>query len=263
MAVSFRGRLRNYILGLSDNASEFLFYRPAPRTLVGMTPARATRTKDRVLHELKTKGPRSAAELARRLDVTREGARQHLAALERDGLVTSRPVRGRVGRPERIWSLTDSPGVDARFPDSHAELAVGLLEAARAAFGAEGLDHLVRERARRQALAYRKRIPARAPLRDRVKALAAIRTEEGYLADWAAEGNGFLLVENHCPVCAAARSCRGLCRAELELFRRTLGRDVRVERTEYLLDGARRCAYRVEPATTKAARARATSPDGP
>jgi len=219
--------------------------------------------KDRILHELKTKGPRSAAELAARLGVTREAARQHLAAMEEQGLVTSEPVRGRVGRPERIWTLTDTPEVSARFPDSHAELTVGLLEAAQAAFGTEGLDRLVRERAKRQARDYRRRIPAGASLRERVKALASLRSQEGYLADCSEDGDGLLLVENHCPVCAAARACRGLCRAELDLFRKALGRDARVERTEYLLDGDRRCAYRISPVTEKAPRARATTPGRP
>ena len=53
------------------------------------------------------------------------------------------------------------------------------------------------------------------------------------------------LVENHCPICAAAEVCQGLCAGELELFRRVLG--ARVERTEHLLDGARRCVYRITP----------------
>ena len=60
---------------------------------------------------------------------------------------------------------------------------------------------------------------------------------------------GFLFIENHCPICAAAAACSGLCRAELELFRRTLGPDVTVERTDHILAGARRCAYRVRPAS--------------
>lgn len=216
-----------------------------------MSRKRLSPAKERILLELKTKGSRTAAELARRLGVTREAARQHLAGLEKEGLLQSETLRGRVGRPERVWSLADGPEVDARFPDSHAELTVGLLDAARAAFGAEGLDRLVRERARRQARVYRRRIPADGPLRERVKALAALRSEEGYLAEWSAEGDGFLLVENHCPICAAARSCRGLCRAELDLFRRALGRDAVVERTEYVLEEGRRCAYRVVPAHLK------------
>jgi predicted ArsR family transcriptional regulator len=54
-----------------------------------------------------------------------------------------------------------------------------------------------------------------------------------------------LLVENHCPICAAARACQQFCRSELEVFRRVLGEDCSVEREEHQLAGARRCAYRI------------------
>ena len=50
----------------------------------------------------------------------------------------------------------------------------------------------------------------------------------------------FLLVENHCPICAAAAACQGLCRSELAIFRAVLGDDVTVERTDHILAGARR-----------------------
>jgi len=48
-------------------------------------------------------------------------------------------------------------------------------------------------------------------------------------------------VENHCPICAAAATCQGFCRAERDVFSNVL--DARVERTEHILQGARRCAY--------------------
>jgi predicted ArsR family transcriptional regulator len=54
----------------------------------------------------------------------------------------------------------------------------------------------------------------------------------------------FLLIENHCPICAAATACTGLCARELEVFQRVLGQ-VTIERTEHILAGARRCVYRV------------------
>jgi predicted ArsR family transcriptional regulator len=57
-----------------------------------------------------------------------------------------------------------------------------------------------------------------------------------------------LLVENHCPICAAATTCQGLCREELSLFRSVLGDKAQVERTDHILAGARRCAYRITPA---------------
>ncbi|HEY0106612.1 MAG TPA: hypothetical protein VGB91_11055, partial [Rhizomicrobium sp.] len=78
-------------------------------------------------------------------------------------------------------------------------------------------------------------------------ALAKIRSAEGYMAQVRrdADGGDWLLVENHCPICAAARLCTGLCREELALFQRILGRDVRIERISHILAGAGRCAYRV------------------
>ena len=54
-----------------------------------------------------------------------------------------------------------------------------------------------------------------------------------------------LLIENHCPICAAATACTGLCDRELEIFQTVLGQDVSLERTEHIVAGARRCAYRV------------------
>ena len=203
--------------------------------------------KERILHLLKTKGPKAAADLARTLKVTAMAVRQHLAVLEEEGLVSYEEERKGVGRPRRVWRLT--PEAAARFPDSHGELAVGMLEAMRKAFGQAGLDKLVAERTRAQLRDYRQRMPDDgAPLEKRVAALAAIRKEEGYMAEWSRRSDGsFLLIENHCPICAAATACQNLCRDELSVFRSVLGPGARVERVEHALEGARRCAYKIEP----------------
>lgn len=41
---------------------------------------------------------------------------------------------------------------------------------------------------------------------------------------------------------------RRLHRDELEVLRKLIGKDATVERVEHLLDGARRCAYRIQGA---------------
>ena len=64
----------------------------------------------------------------------------------------------------------------------------------------------------------------------------------------AAEDGDLLLLVNHCPVYAAASVCQGLCALELQVFRAVLGEAVTVERTDHILAGARRCAYRVRKA---------------
>jgi predicted ArsR family transcriptional regulator len=65
------------------------------------------------------------------------------------------------------------------------------------------------------------------------------------MAEAKAEGDGYVLVESHCPICVAATACRGFCRAELDTFRAVLGPGASVERTEHIVQGDRRCAYRV------------------
>ena len=86
-------------------------------------------------------------------------------------------------------------------------------------------------------------------MRARVEALARARTDEGYLAEVVEDDDGHLvLVEHHCPICVAAAACQNLCRSELDVFRAALGDDVVVERTQHLLAGNRRCAYKVTPA---------------
>jgi predicted ArsR family transcriptional regulator len=205
-----------------------------------------TRTADRILYLLKSKGPQTAAQLARRLGVTPMAVRQHLYAFAGEGLAGFVDQRRPVGRPARVWQLTARAA--ARFPESHAELTLEMIAAVRAAFGEEGLDRLLTERTAMQLRQYRERIGTGAALEDRVRALAKIRREQGYMAECAARPDGgFVLRENHCPICAAAKSCQGLCREELSLFQAVLGAGVRVERTDHIMAGAQRCAYVITP----------------
>jgi predicted ArsR family transcriptional regulator len=201
-----------------------------------------------VLYHLKTRGPQTAAQIARRLSVTPMAVRQHLYRLKDVGLVAFSDERRKVGRPARVWKLTSQAA--ARFPDTHGDLTVEIIGAVRAAFGEAGMDKLLAERTRRQKNEYRARLrPAGTSIAKRAQALSEIRREQGYMAECTRMPDGsMLLVENHCPICAAAATCQGLCREELSLFRAVLGDKARVERTDHILAGARRCAYRITPA---------------
>jgi len=203
-----------------------------------------TDAKRRVLERLKRAGPATAGALAEELGLTDVAVRQHLAALQEHGLVGQRTSRPRgPGRPAVTWSLT--PLANDLFPDRHADLTVELIEATRQAVGDEGLQRVIAARTAEQLSAYEKSIGRRKRVRDRVEALARQRTAEGYMAEVVEDAGGLFLVENHCPICDAARACVGFCRSELELFQQALGDDVTVERTEHLLSGDRRCVYRI------------------
>jgi predicted ArsR family transcriptional regulator len=198
----------------------------------------------RVLYALKSTGPQSADALARRLKVTVVAARQQLGRLLEEGLVSFEDRREGVGRPKRVWSLSDAG--HAHFPDSHAALTVDLIQAVGAAFGADGLERVIAEREKATRRLYAARVRPGRSLSERARLLADQRAEEGYMAEVKRQADGSLmLIENHCPICVAAKACQGFCRSELALFRDVLGPDAKVEREEHILAGARRCAYRI------------------
>jgi predicted ArsR family transcriptional regulator len=206
------------------------------------TPTEAKRT---VLNLLKRRGPSDAKDIAAALGVTAMAVRQHLYALEDEGLVAfaDAPKDGNRGRPSKLWRA--EAAADALFTDAHADLSVELIANVRQVFGERGLDKLIAKRTQQQIATYRAVLASATTLKAKVKRLAWLRSEAGYMAEAVADGDGFLLIENHCPICRAAAACTGLCRQELEVFRAVLGRQVVIKRTDHILAGARRCAYSI------------------
>lgn len=193
---------------------------------------------------LKMHGALSAAALGKSLGTTSEAARQQLQRLADEGLVEATSAAGGVGRPTQLWSL--APAAQARFPDTHAALTVQLLDIVRDHLGENVLDTIITARETDTRSAYEAVIGATTDLKSRVAALADLRSQEGYMAAWTELPDGsMLLVENHCPICAAATACQGFCRAELDVFRSVLGPEVEVERQEHIVSGGRRCTYAI------------------
>ncbi len=186
-----------------------------------------------------------SASLASRLKVTTMAVRQHLYVLQQEKLVTAEERKVPLGRPAKYWQLTKE--AERLFPDAYAELNAALITSVQDAFGADGMARLLDARVARQRADYASRITPSAPLSKKIQQLANIRSGEGYMAEVKRQGNGFLFIENHCPICAAATICQGFCATELELFRSALGPGVSVERAEHIVSGDRRCAYRITP----------------
>src|SRR6202023_165650 len=201
-------------------------------------------SSSRLLYTLKSRGPQATSALARALGITVVGIRQHLAKLHAEGIVAYDDQAGEIGRPKRFWRLTAKG--HGRFPDTHADLTVNLIGGIRSVFGEAGLDRLIEARQQAAVAAYRRALEPCSGLEDRVRIVARLRSEEGYMAEFKEEPEGsFLLIEHHCPCCAAPKTCQGFCRSELELFRAAFGARTSVVRQEHLLSDGRRCVYRV------------------
>lgn len=200
-------------------------------------------TQKRMLMYLKMHGAQPAAVLAGEMGLTNEGARQHLMRMLEEGWISSESQSKGVGRPIILYQIT-AAGFGL-FPDAHAELTLQLLTSVKALFGQEGLDRLIQSREQETLKQYQSGVEGMGRLEDRLDYLVSIRSAEGYMAEWYQDGDLYFLVENHCPICAAATRCQGFCQAELQNFRQTLGEGVKVERVEHIVQGARRCAYQI------------------
>ena len=88
------------------------------------------------------------------------------------------------------------------------------------------------------------RLPPDAPIADRVRELAVIQDEAGYLAEAIIGPDGVIrLVERNCAIHHIAADTGAACQAELDLFREVLGVDV--QRETHIVAGDRCCSYRI------------------
>ena len=206
-------------------------------------------TKRRIVDRLKRVESATATDLAGEFGLTDTALRQHLDALEDAGMVTRSMAEpaGR-GRPPVHWQL--APAAAQVFPDRHGELSVDLISSLRSALGDPALDRVIATRSDRQVAVYEGKLSGASDLGDRLQRLADVRSDEGYLAEVRADGDDLLLIEHHCPIRDAAASCGALCGAELDVFQRVLGSGVTVTRSQHVLAGDRRCAYRVAATTS-------------
>lgn len=201
-------------------------------------------TRSEILNLLKREGEQSSTALGEELGVTPMAARLHLYELEAEGLVEARSKSSGRGRPTKLWRLTEDA---ARvFPDAHQGLAVEMIQSVEALFGEEGLAKVIGKHGDMQRAAYGEKLKSAKSVGERVKRLAALRSDEGYMAEAKRDGRDWLLIENHCPICSAAKACTRLCANELQVFQDVLGEGVVVAREDHILAGARRCVYRVK-----------------
>ena len=199
-----------------------------------------------LLLRLRIDGPSSPDQLATRLGASRTGVLQQLRGLEAAHLVSRQTVRHGVGRPRHLYDIT--PDAQDLFPANYDGLAAGLLAAIEAIGGDDLLEQVFAARRRQLGDRVRddlgERLTNGAPLLDRVRELAVIQANNGYLATASVDPDGAIrLVEHNCAIYHVAEGSPAACAAELELFSEVLGADV--VREQHIASGDRCCSYRI------------------
>jgi len=205
-------------------------------------------TRQQIVNLLRREGELTANALANYLDITAMGVRRHLTNLERDGLVVSRLVRQRVGRPTYVYSLSAS--ADDLFPKNYHLFTLNLLADIEENEGQEKVQTLFERQMRRLENQIRPRLAGK-DLAGRVAEIARARDEAGYMATWSETDEGWLLRERNCALLRIAEQYPLACYFELELFRRLLP-DAEVVRQHAIANGETACVYLVRPIKEKA-----------
>ncbi len=221
----------------------------APAESAGTTVALDAMSAGRraVVEFIKTAGEAGVNQIAVALGVTIGGVRQHLAALDEEGLIAHRDERAGRGRPRRWYCLT--PAAETLWPKRYGQLAnqlLGFIEQAEPAL----VEHAFESRGRDRAERARSRLRGRG-FDQRVRELAKILHEDGYLADCEKVGDdGWRIVEHNCAILDVAIRYGAACSSELAFLREAMP-DAEIERIRHKMAGDFVCAYSVRSSPAK------------
>jgi predicted ArsR family transcriptional regulator len=196
-------------------------------------------TRQNILHLLRRHGQMTAIELSEALNIGAVGVRQHLALLERDGLVKVSGLRRSVGRPSHLYTLTSES--EHYFPKNYDRLANDMLSLIQDTWGEEAVEHVLVARREKMARNYKPRLEGK-NREEQIAELCAILSEVGYMCEYERGDNGcFVLVEHNCPIDCVARCHPQFCEHEIKLYEELLG--VNITRDATIVEGGLCCRY--------------------
>jgi predicted ArsR family transcriptional regulator len=183
-------------------------------------------------------------ELAQAMKVSRMAVHKHLALLQKRGLVESVETRGRVGRPRMMYQLTSES--KTIFPKSYSTIATHALDFIERNMGKKGVEKVLRERQGELFDKYYRRL-GNLDFDMKVRELAKIRDEEGYMAEAKKESRSagkYALLEYNCPIIHIAENHWEACSTETELFKKLL--DTNIETTHRAAKGDMICKFLIK-----------------
>ncbi len=198
-------------------------------------------TRQEILFLLKIHKAMSVDELSSHLGITPMGVRQHLTILEKDGLIRSEKMRGGMGRPSYIYSLTEK--AENLFPKHYDDFAKELLQGLYDMHGEKFVEELLEHQVDKKVKELSPLISGN-ELEERVKAMVKFLEERGSMPSLERAEDGSLVIHKaNCALHAVSREFPILCAAELELFSRLL--KARVVREKCMAHGDDECLYRI------------------
>ncbi len=190
---------------------------------------------------LKNKGGLTLEELSEYLKITRNAVRQHIAALENNGIVTEGVTRPSGGRPEQLYVLTDE-GKEF-FPRNYSWFAQLMVESIAQESGVAGLRErlgTMGERVAQQLLSQNSVLKTR---EQKVEKLSEVMEELGYNTKSSAVNSNALTIEaDNCIFHNLAMKNPEICQFDLALL--STFTDSTVNHEECMAKGGNVCRFK-------------------
>lgn len=202
-------------------------------------------TRERVMHTLLTRQRCTINDLAKAVEINPISVRHHVTKLEAEGLVTSEEERHGVGRPHRVYFLTEE-GLE-HFPTRYLRLTIRLLEQLKETLPPEMVNLLFAEMAKDLASKYRDDLEE-LTMEERLNLVKDVLAAEGFTVEWEKQGDEYHIHEVNCPYYRIGQSHPEVCSVDQTIISTVLA--VPAEKVQCMLHGDSLCTY-VVPGLTE------------
>ena len=183
-----------------------------------------------ILNTLKRTRGLSVNQLVSRMKMSYMGIKQHCLTLERDGYLDTWRRPQKMGRPEMVYRLTRRS--HSLFQADSNAFTLELLESIEEIYGPNAPEKLLYNLFERKTNTLKLRVRGET-VEERARTLAAIRDEDGHMAQFVNEpnGGGPQILECHSPILNLIEKYEIIGRLEQDMFEKLLGTPVRREET--------------------------------
>jgi len=195
-------------------------------------------TRQRVLRTLLAHERSTINDLALSVDINPISVRHHISKLEADGLVNSVEEKHGVGRPRRLYFLSEKGR--EQFPTRYLRLIIRLLEQLKESLPDAMVNRLFSQIARDMASDYETLLND-LNMEERLNLVTKLLAEEGFAVEWEKEGNEYHIREISCPYYHLGQSYPEICSVDQTLISTMLS--VPVEKIQCVLSGDTHCTY--------------------
>lgn len=197
-------------------------------------------TRDRVLQTLLTRPRMTINELAEVIGINPISVRHHINSLQAENLVGSEEERHGVGRPRRVYFLTEA-GVE-KFPTRYIRLTTRLLDMIKETVSPQLVSQIFAEMAQDLAREFASSTDLdQLSIEQKLELMKNVLYREGFNIQWERKGNQFLIKETSCPYYHIGQEHPEVCNVDQVLISSLLS--TQAEKVKCILNGDGYCTY--------------------